>query len=145
MSCIEATLPAPPERVWQVLADPYSYGDWVVGSDTIRGADPEWPAKGSKLHHRVGVGPIKVDDNTEVLESEPPRRLVLQARARPLGTARVVLELEPDGEGRTRVRMIEEPGDLLSRLVHNPLFDWLLAKRNELSLGRLGRLAVSPG
>src|SRR6478735_6471041 len=83
-----ALIPADPERIWAVLADPGSYGYWVVGSDTIRDADGGWPQPGTKIHHRVGVGPLKINDDTQVIESEPGRRLVLHARARPLGTAR---------------------------------------------------------
>jgi uncharacterized protein YndB with AHSA1/START domain len=138
-----ASFPVPPERVFAVLADPSSYAYWVVGSDAVRDADATWPAPGAKLHHRVGVGPFKLNDNTEVLEADPPRRLVLQARARPLGTARVVLELEADGGG-TRVTMVEEPGDRFSRLLHNPLADRLLAWRNDEALRRLGELAARP-
>jgi uncharacterized protein YndB with AHSA1/START domain len=140
-----ATIPVPPERVFGVLADPFGYADWVVGSDTIRDADETWPAPGARLHHRVGIGPLKINDNTEVLESAAPRRLVLQARSRPLGTARIVFELLPDGRG-TRVRMHEHPGDLLSRIVHNPLFDKLVEYRNAETLRRLARRAVDgPG
>jgi uncharacterized protein YndB with AHSA1/START domain len=141
MSDTVATIDAPPERVWAVLADPYTYGEWVVGSDTIRDADESWPRPGSRLHHRVGIGPFKIEDNTEVVESEPPRRLELQARTRPLGTARVTFELVAEGR-RTRVRMIEEPGDLLSRLFHNPLFDRLLHHRNIETLRRLACVAA---
>jgi uncharacterized protein YndB with AHSA1/START domain len=142
MAVTVATVPTPPDSVWAVLADPRSYEEWVVGSDVIRDADPTWPAPGSKIHHRVGVGPIKINDNTEVLESEPARRLALQARTRPLGTARIVIELEPEGPARTRVRMSEEPGDPISRIFHNPLFDKLMEKRNVESLRRLGEMAA---
>jgi uncharacterized protein YndB with AHSA1/START domain len=135
-----AFLPVPPERVWAVLADPKTYGYWVVGTDTIRDADEHWPAVGSKLHHRVGIGPFKLNDNSEVLESDPPRRLVLQARGRPFGTARVKLELT-EHDGGTRVTMSEGPGDPISRLFHNPLFDRLVRARNHESLRRLAELA----
>lgn len=130
---------APPERVFAVLADPRSYADWVVGSDTIRDADPNWPAPGSRFYHRVGVGPLKVDDHTEVVESDPPRKLVLHARARPLGTALVTMILEPR-DGGTDVTMKETPGDPLSHLGINPLTDWLVVLRNRKSLRRLERI-----
>jgi uncharacterized protein YndB with AHSA1/START domain len=136
-----ALLPATPERVWAVLADPGSYAYWVVGSDTIRDAEGPWPEQGSKIHHRVGVGPLKINDNTEVFESAPPRRLVLQARARPLGTARIVLELTGEGTS-TRVEMTEEPGDSLSRLFHNRITDAILHRRNQEALRRLAELAA---
>jgi uncharacterized protein YndB with AHSA1/START domain len=135
-----AFFPVPPERVWAVLADPQSYADWVVGSDTIRDVDPTWPAAGSKLHHRIGVGPFKLNDNSEVLESFAPLRLVLQARGRPFGTARVKLELL-EHDGGTRVTMSEGPGDPISRVFHNPVFDRLVRARNHESLRRLGELA----
>ena len=131
---------APPERVFDVLAQPKTYEYWVVGSDRIRGWDDTWPAPGAKLHHRVGVGPLKLDDNTEVLESAPPNRLVLQARTRPLGSARIVFDLAPEGGG-TRISMTEEPGDPFSRLVHNPIADRLLHGRNVETLRRLRELA----
>jgi uncharacterized protein YndB with AHSA1/START domain len=137
----ERHIPAPPERVFAVLADPRSYAYWVVGSDTIRDADPSWPAVGSRIHHRVGVGPLKIDDHTEVVAMEPGRRLVLHAKARPLGTARVELDLEPRGGG-TLVTMVEEAGDPLSKLVLNPLTDVLVRKRNDASLRRLEELAT---
>jgi hypothetical protein len=123
-----------------VLADPQSYAHWVVGSDTIRGVEGQWPEPGSKFHHRVGWGPFKLKDNTEVFESAPPNRLVLQARTRPLGTARVTMELVPTNGG-TRITMIEDPGDRYTRLLHNVVLDRILAKRNVESLRRLCSLA----
>jgi uncharacterized protein YndB with AHSA1/START domain len=140
VSRVVAQLQATPERVFAVLADPYSYADWIVGSDAIRDADATWPTPGSRFHHRIGIGPLKVDDHTEVLESIPPHRLVLKASARPLGTAKVTFELA-ERDGGTRLTLTEEPGDLLSRLLHNPIADCLLARRNAETLRRLGRLA----
>lgn len=140
MATTHQQISAPPERVFAVLSDPQSYGDWVVGSDTIRDADPAWPAAGSRFYHRVGVGPFKLNDHTEVLEVDPPRRLVLHARARPLGTAKVTLLLTPQGDA-TLVTMREEAGDPLSRLAINPLTDWLVHHRNVESLRRLKRIA----
>jgi uncharacterized protein YndB with AHSA1/START domain len=142
MAVTVAVIPVAPERVWSVLADPGSYGYWVVGSQTIRDAEGPWPQVGARIHHRVGAGPLTLDDNTEVLESEPPRRLVLQARARPLGTARVIMELHPEGTG-TRTVMTEEPGDSISRLFHNRLFDVLVDRRNREALRRLDELATT--
>jgi uncharacterized protein YndB with AHSA1/START domain len=129
-----------PERVFQVLASPATYGDWVVGSDTIRDADPDWPAVGSRFYHRVGWGPLKVNDHTEVVDVDPPRRLVLHARARPLGTALVTFLLEPR-DGGTYVTMTEAPGDPLSHLAINPFTDWMVRLRNDITLRRLERIA----
>lgn len=131
---------ASPERIFAVLSDPDNYGYWVVGSKRIRDADPGFPAEGTKFHHAVGFGPIEVKDHTEVLESKPPNRLKLRAKARPLGTALVTMEIVPE-EGGSRVTMIEDPADPLTAFVFNPLTHLLVRGRNVESLDRLGDLA----
>lgn len=155
MATNEIHIDAPPERVFAVLADWRSYSHWVVGSRTMRGADPGFPAAGTRFHHCVGIGPLTLADHTEVLEVDPPHKLVLRARARPLGTAIVGLELEAEDSG-TRARMREGPGDPLSVIVLNPLTDVLVRLRNAESMRRLkevaeerpevrGTVAVAPG
>ena len=140
MAVNEIHIDTPPERVFAVLADWRSYGDWVVGSRFIRGADPGFPAVGTRFHHQVGVGPLHLNDHTTVLEVDQPRKLVLKAKARPLGTAVVDMTLEPHNGG-TRVVMREDPGDTLSAFVFNPLTHLLVRGRNVESLERLKRLA----
>ena len=142
MATNQRLLKATPERVFKVLMDTDVYADWVVGAHKIRDTDPNWPAVGSKLHHQVGVGPFKLNDHTEVIEIEPTSRLVLHARARPLGTAIVSMMLE-SRDGGTSVTMTETAGDLLSRIAINPLTDWLIHIRNTESLRRLARIAES--
>lgn len=81
-----------------------------------------------------------LNDHTEVLEHDPPSTLVLRAKTRPFGTARVDLRLTAEGAG-TRVRMTEAAGDAPSRLLLNRLSDPLIHARNVRSLRRLRRLA----
>jgi uncharacterized protein YndB with AHSA1/START domain len=131
---------ASPDEVFAALANPANYGDWVVGSDTVRDADVQWPKVGSRFHHRVGVGLLKVNDHTEVLEVNPPYRLVMHARARPLGTAKVAMQLI-QRDGGTYVTMTETAGDRLSQLMLNRLTDPLIRVRNGESLRRLKRIA----
>jgi uncharacterized protein YndB with AHSA1/START domain len=136
----EAHVDAPPDRVWAVLADPRSYGEWVVGSRKIRGWDDDWPAPGSRFYHEVGVPPVITRDHTEVLERDEPRRLKLRARARPLGTAIVTVEIRPDGAG-SHVVLLEDPGDPLTRVVTLPWW-WLAVRlRNTGSIQRLKEIA----
>jgi uncharacterized protein YndB with AHSA1/START domain len=143
MARSERLIPTTPERVFDVLADPKTYAYWIVGSDAVRDADDTWPAPGSRFHHQVGVGPLKIRDHTEVLAMEPDRRLELHAKARPLGTARVGLTLEPR-DGATLVTMEEDGGDLVSRVVlFNPLGQVVVRVRNDESLRRLEELATA--
>ena len=141
MAINEIHIDAPPERVFAVLADWRSYGDWVVGSRYIRGADPGFPAAGTRFHHQVGIGPLHLNDHTKVLEVDQPHKLVLRAKARPfLGTAIVDLRLQPEGGG-TKVVMREDPGDALTAFVFQPITHLLVRGRNVESLQRLKGLA----
>ena len=56
MATTRTQIAASPDEVFAALANPENYGDWVVGSDTIRDADPAWPKVGSRFHHRRRVG-----------------------------------------------------------------------------------------
>jgi len=145
MSPAALSFDAPPERVFEVLADSRSYSHWVVGSRSVEGDDGRWPAAGSTFAHTQGVWPLIVADETEVAASEPPRRLELVAKARPLLVARVVLELSPEGGG-TRVTMDEHPlSGLVAPLLRLPPGALLTRLRNEQALRRLRRLADARG
>lgn len=139
MSVTSMPIAGTPAEVFAVLADPYTYEHWVVGCDDIRAVEGEWPAVGSHFDHTVGTGPIKVKDNTKVLEVEADRRLVIEARARPAGVAKVVFTLEPEGDG-TKVTIEERPVRGLARRIHNPGQDFLIHLRNAESLRRLDQL-----
>jgi NAD(P)-dependent dehydrogenase (short-subunit alcohol dehydrogenase family)/uncharacterized protein YndB with AHSA1/START domain len=131
---------AAPAQVFGVLSDPCRYPEWVVGAAGIRDHDEGFPEVGSRFHHKVGSWPIGLNDHTEVVEVEPPSRLVLKAKARPLGTAMIELDLN-ETEGGTELIMAEHPGDrLTSLLVGNPLADTALRVRNAEALARLKRL-----
>jgi uncharacterized protein YndB with AHSA1/START domain len=140
----EIAIAAPPERVFEVLSDGRLYGHWVVGSRAVRDVDPGWPAPGTRLHHTVGIGPLSLSDNTCVEECEPPWLLRLRARARPLATAVVSIELQPHAVW-TRVVMVEDAGDPLSCIWFAPPVQPLLRRRNAASLRRLRDLAEGRG
>lgn len=134
---------ASPARVFTVLADPWSYPRWVVGCKQIRGVEGDWPAPGSTFHHAVGMGPLTVHDSTTVTEARPGARLVLRARARPTGVARVEVDLAPR-DGGTQVTITEVPVEGPPALLHNPVQDWLIDRRNREGLRRLKQLAERP-
>lgn len=129
---------APPEQVWAVLAEPQTYDEWVVGAQAVRDADSTWPQAGSKLHHRTGVGPLTIDDETMVELADAPTKLVLLAKVRPAGDFRVTLELRATPAGTTVV-MHEEPVGGVATVV--PGTDAAIAARNSFSLRRLKALA----
>jgi uncharacterized protein YndB with AHSA1/START domain len=135
MAVNEIDVAAPPQAVWDVLADPQAYAEWVLGTKRIRSADDGFPAAGTRLYHTVGAGPLTLSDSTAVVESEPPQRLVLDARLGPLGSARVVIALQERGAG-THVVLREQGRRGASRVLW-PAGELVLRGRNRWSLDRL--------
>jgi hypothetical protein len=142
VTTVELTAPTTSEAIFAVLADGWLYASWVVGASHIRKVDDGWPQPGTRIHHAVGVWPLPIKDTTSVIRMEPNRLLELDARAWPLGRARVLIELEPAENGRTRIRMTEKvvagPGTLIPEAVQDPL----LRARNRESLRRLIDIAL---
>jgi uncharacterized protein YndB with AHSA1/START domain len=136
----EIDIDAPPDAVFDVLADARSYAYWVVGSRAVRAADAEWPAAGAVFDHAQGVGPFVLKDTTASLECRRPEYLRMRVHARPITTAHVTLHLQ-ERDGGTHVEMDEGPATLLSTITMNPLTDPLVHLRNAESLRRLKRLA----
>ncbi|MBB5788840.1 SRPBCC family protein [Jiangella mangrovi] len=130
-----------PEQVYAVLADGWSFAGWVVGASHIRAVDPAWPAPGSRIHHSVGPWPLSIEDVTTVVTAEPGSLLELEARAWPVGAARVRIELRPSTDGHTEIRFLEELSKGPGRLLPSPLQGLLLKPRNDESLRRLVRIA----
>jgi uncharacterized protein YndB with AHSA1/START domain len=130
-----------PEQVFAVLNDGWTYPLWVVGASRMRDVDDGWPAPGTRLHHSFGVWPALIDDTTEVLELEPGKRLVLEARGWPIGKARVEITVEANGDGSSLVRITEDatggPVQLVPEQVRLATIDF----RNRETLRRLSYIA----
>jgi uncharacterized protein YndB with AHSA1/START domain len=140
MAAVTRRIEASPEAVFAVLADGWRYSNWVVGTSHMRAVESEWPAAGARLHHCSGIWPLVTRDETVVEESVPDRKLVLLAKGGILGSARVTLELEPDGDG-TIVSLLEGPVDGPAKWLYNPVVDLILARRNVETLARLAALS----
>ena len=144
MARITREMSVPPAEVWRVLADGWSYATWVVGTVKIRDVDDGFPAVGSKLHHAVGAWPLMLEDETEVLECDPGRRLLLQARGWPMGEATVELILHDEGSS-TRVEMYEEPTSGPGAWLNNKVIDLIGERRLVEALDRLRKLVEGRG
>jgi len=128
--------------IFAVLADGWTYSDWVVGTAHIRAVDEHWPQPGAKIHHKAGPWPVSLKDHSTVLACEPDRMLLLKIRLWPFGAGRAKVLLEPATRGRTRVTLIEQftEGPLLG--LRNKVNDVLLHYRNREALRRLADLAT---
>ena len=87
VAIVKRIVPAPPDRVFAVLADGWTYSDWVVGTVHIRDVDESWPQPGSKLHHKAGPWPFSLKESSEVVSCVPDREMTIIAGLWPLGEA----------------------------------------------------------
>jgi hypothetical protein len=128
------------QQLWNVIADGWTYSQWVVGNTRMRAVETSWPAPGSKIHHTIGIWPVVLNDETEVESCIPQEELVLLAKTRPFGGARITLRLF-DTENGSRVEMAEVPvGGPLS-LVPRRLALAAVYPRNRECTARLVALA----
>ena len=133
----------PPEHVWEVLADPRTYPEWLVGTQVIRWVDPEFPKPGTEFGHKVGASDdAAVADTTTAVAVDPGRCLELEVKARPFMKGRVRFTLESHPQG-TEVRFGEEP--IGPWRILSPVL-WLFVKgRNQKSLHQLRELVEHRG
>ena len=129
------------ERVWQVLANGWFFGMWVVGATRIRAVDAHWPQPGTRIHHSIGLWPLMLDDHTVVVTSIADRELSLMANAWPLGQAEIVIRLHTAEEGGCRIEMSETAASFPFSLVPESLQALAVRPRNRECLRRLALLA----
>lgn len=142
VATVDRRVHASRERVWDVLSEGWTYSNWVVGTSHMRAVEDGWPGVGTKLFHASGAWPFVTRDETQIEESVPATRLVMIARGRPFGEARVRIDLEDDGDSDVscRIRMFEEPVRGPGKWLHNPAAEALLVRRNVEALDRLAAL-----
>jgi Polyketide cyclase / dehydrase and lipid transport len=142
MAEVAQTVAVPPDRVWAVLADGWTYSDWVVGTAHIRDVDTQWPEPGSRIHHKAGPWPVSVHDSTLVVARQAPHILHLRPRMWPLGEAEVRITLTEISPERTKVTLAEEFQAGPMRWLRTKANDLVMHRRNRESLRRLADLAV---
>ena len=124
-----------------VVTDPESYPRWLVGARAIQELwTSTWPMPGSKFHHVVGFGPLRIADDTRVLDiDEHAMMLRLEVRARPLiaavATFRVV-----GTDSRCVITLQEEPSLRTIGNLVRPMMDPATHVRNHRSLRRLAHV-----
>jgi uncharacterized protein YndB with AHSA1/START domain len=96
------------QRVWDAIADGWTYAQWVVGNSRTRAVDSHWPQPGAAIRHSVGVWPLVINDKTVVESCTPGEELVLRAHLGPLGAARITMRLVDVADG-CRIEMHEVP------------------------------------
>ncbi len=134
MAVIEKIVDVPPERVFAVLADGWTYGDWVVGISHVGLVEADWPAVGSAIHYQVGAAFATLRATATVLSVDPPYELAFRPHLWPLGEYLVRITLKPVGGGHTKIVFAEQ-------LVAGPLYS-VRRRPGELMLHLRGRESV---
>ncbi len=113
----EIVIPQPREQVWRALTESATLAEWMFPNDIE-------PRVGHQFTFQVPPNPkVNFDGlvvRCEVLECEPPGRLVFSWSAGGLADTQVSFRLEPDGQG-TRV-FFEHSGFDVSQPFGNQAF-----------------------
>ena len=143
MVVVEKSMPAPADKVFEVISEPTTYPQWLTGAKHIRRVDNDFPRPASEFEHEVGAGPLTVKDTTEVEEVRPNHMLELVARARPFLVARVKFDVYAESVHSSRLRISETPIGFYRffSFAINPL----IKARNTRSINRLADYLVSAG
>jgi hypothetical protein len=129
------------ERVWEVLANGWTYSGWVVGNSRIRAVSANWPAPDSRILHSIGAWPAVIDDETVVESADVGYQLVLLAKIRPAAKARIELRLNDASGGGCRIEMTEIAVSKPLRWVPDSVQLLGVAPRNRECLWRLAMIA----
>jgi carbon monoxide dehydrogenase subunit G len=109
---------APPERVYDVVMDPARLVEWVTIHHHLEDAPDGRLRKGSKMTQCLKLAGKKFNVRWTVVENDPCVRVVWEGRGPVASHARVVYELEGNGDG-TRFSYLNEydlPGGALGRI-----------------------------
>jgi acetyl-CoA C-acetyltransferase len=132
---------APPEAVYDLIADPDRLGEWVTIHQYVDGDAPEELKKGATMAQCLRLAGRNFKVKWTVVESERPNRLVWEGKGPVRSKARVVNELEPNGSG-TRFSYLNEyslPGGPVGNIA-GPMVRRVTAKEVDATLQKLKAL-----
>lgn len=128
-----------PQAVWSVLEDGSRYAQWVVGTSSSEPVRGQWPQVGAAIRYEVRLGPLGLTNETVVRRCEPGSDLELEAKAGPLGSARIAIAVKPWGD-HCLVVVDEHPLRGMGGTMHNMAVEALLQVRHRTMLSRLAKL-----
>lgn len=138
---VKRDVPAPREQVWKVIADGWTYSQWVVGNSRMRAVDADWPTPGSTIRHSIGIWPLAINDETVVEKCVPKEEIVLHAKGGPMGGARIEIRLSDAAGGGCHIEMDEYPVSGPGKFIPDRLALVAVWPRNRETTWRLGALA----
>jgi carbon monoxide dehydrogenase subunit G len=132
---------ASPEEVYEVVMDPRRLEDWVTIHHHLEDAPDGELKEGSELTQCLKLAGQKFKVRWRVVEDDCPRRVVWEGRGPVRSKARVMYELEPNGEGThfSYTNQYELPGGVLGRLAGRSVSK-ITTKETDATLEKLKQL-----
>lgn len=93
-------LDAPPEVVFDLMADYNRYPEWVAIVDEAKLVKGDQIQEGAEYEEVSPLGPFESTSRWRVTEFDPPR-LQVHLGELPFGPVKLTIQTEPDGEGGT--------------------------------------------
>jgi uncharacterized protein YndB with AHSA1/START domain len=139
-----AVVPAPQERVFELLSDTARYSEWVTGTNAVTRTDG--PAREGSTYDEVNpiLGPWKASTKWHVVDYEPPRRQRHTTTDIPLSSRfEVIMEVAAEGDvSEVTITLQGEPalgpiGGAFARLMQGQV-----ARDNQRSVEAFAELAT---
>jgi carbon monoxide dehydrogenase subunit G len=132
---------APPEEVYDLIADPDRLQDWVTIHDSLVEPPGEQLSKGSKMTQCLRLAGQRFKVRWEVVESDRPHSLIWEGRGPVRSHAKVENRLEPSDAGTcfSYTNVFDLPGGPLGKMA-GPMVRRVAAGELEKSLARLRQL-----
>jgi uncharacterized protein YndB with AHSA1/START domain len=131
---VSVTIPASRPDVYDTIADPTTYPEWLGGAQNVRAVDPAFPKAGAGFDHEVGpTKDLTVADDSVSEGAQRPERLDLEVHIHAF-TGHVEFHLADAGDG-TEVTLREHADGAWA--IAMPLLRAALFARNRGSLERL--------
>jgi carbon monoxide dehydrogenase subunit G len=132
---------APPERVYEVVMDPRHLENWVTVHEALIEAPDGELKEGSELVQCLKLAGRKFNVHWKVVQDDCPKRVVWEGQGPVHSHAKVVYELEPNGDG-TRFSYMNQydlPGGPLGKLAGRTVVG-IARKEADRTLERLKKL-----
>jgi uncharacterized protein YndB with AHSA1/START domain len=133
---------APPERVYDLVMDPKRLGEWVTIHAGLKESPDGDLREGSELIQSLKLAGRRFDVHWEVVQAEKPKRVVWEGKGPVHSRAKVVYDLDADGDGKTCFSYMNEysmPGGPLGRIAAGVLRH-TAERESERTLEQLKRL-----
>ena len=92
-------LPAPPERVWEVVVDPNRLADWVTIHRRLGRVDAGRPRAGFEMEQHIHLRGVRLTVHWTLMQCRPGELAVWEGRGPARSHAHTVYRLQPEGDG----------------------------------------------